>query len=374
MTYIISIALTIILVTIFPTPLSHVDMTLQKEPEPVVAELTPEEIILNNMTVEQKVGQLFIFGFDGTTLNEENKQFIVDHNIGGVLLLSKNITSESQLKNLITDIQSSNEIPLFISIDQEGGPVARIRWDSNITKSQTLINTPQEAYDDALSKGLYLKKLGVNMNYAPVIEYIDDRNSFIYERVFRGTKEEVIDKGISAIEGYKEVGILSVPKHYPGHSNTSIDSHYSLPVVNIEEDEWDEYIQPFSDVLSGTTVDAIMVGHVQFPNIDSSPTTLSDVIINKKLIQDLEYSGLIISDDMEMGALDNLDTYQNIAKRALEANNDILIYSKYSSRYPQIQKDVYEYILEEVKNGDIGIDEKVLKILRTKIRYDILQY
>jgi beta-N-acetylhexosaminidase len=116
----------------------------------------------------------------------------------------------------------------------------------------------------------------------------------------------------------------------------------------------------------------MMVGHVQFPNIDSEyPTTLSHEIINNRLIEDLEYEGLVISDDMEMGALDDIDIYPRVAKRALEAGNDILIYSKYSSRYPTIQRDVYEYILEEVEKGSMDIDEKVLKILKVKLKYDI---
>jgi beta-N-acetylhexosaminidase len=208
------------------------------------------------------------------------------------------------------------------------------------------------------------------MNFAPVIEYITDQNSFIYNRTYRGSQEDVYLKSISAIEGYIDSGVISVPKHYPGHSNTSTDSHYDLPVVKIEKDQWNEYVKPFSDVLNNTIVDAIMVGHVQFPNIDNQyPTTMSEEIIKKRLITDLGYEGVIISDDMEMGALEDIDTYPKIAKKALQAGIDVLIYSKYMKRHPNIQQDVYNYILEEVKNGNIDIDDKVLKILRVKIKY-----
>lgn len=374
MTYIISILLAVTLSILFPTPLKHVEITLPSEPlVEETPEPTPEELILQDMTNEEKVGQLFIFGFDNATLTEENRDFLREYKIGGVLLLKKNITSKKQLKSLIADIQSTNDIPLFISIDQEGGEVARIRWDSSITKSQPSIDTPNEAYEDALNKGRHLKGLGINMNFAPVVEYIDDKDSFIYDRTFRGTQQEVYLKSISAIQAYKESGILSVPKHYPGHSNTSTDSHYDLPMVNIEEKQWDEYITPFTDILDSTEVDAMMVGHVMFPNIDKEyPTTLSTEIINQKLIEDLQYEGLVISDDMEMGALEDIDAYQNIAKRALQAGNDILIYSKYMNRHPNIQKIVYEYILSEVDNGNMDIDEKVLKILRAKMKYNIL--
>jgi beta-N-acetylhexosaminidase len=374
MTQIISILIVLVISLLFPTPLHHVDITL--EPEPIVQEPpppTPEELMLKDMSIEEKVGQLFIFGFDGTTLNKETREFFENYKIGGILLLGKNISSETQIKGLIEDIQTTNNIPLFITIDQEGGEVARIRWDSKLTKSQTLINTPQEAYEDALYRGTYLKSIGINMNFAPVVEYITDKNSFIYNRAYRGTQEEVYLKSISAIEGYTESRVISVPKHYPGHSNTSVDSHYNLPVVKINNGQWNEYIKPFTDVLSNTTVDAMMVGHVQFPNIDNQyPATLSSEIINKRLIEDLQYEGLVISDDMEMGALDDLGTYEEIAKRALEAGNDMLIYSKYTNRHPNLQKDVYEYILEEVKDGKMNIDDKVLKILKIKTQYDIL--
>jgi beta-N-acetylhexosaminidase len=116
-----------------------------------------------------------------------------------------------------------------------------------------------------------------------------------------------------------------------------------------------------------------MVGHVKYPNIDHSyPSSLSSEIINQKLITDLNYKGLVISDDMEMGALEDLDTYSKLAKRALEAGNDILIYSKYMNRHPNVQNDVYEYILNEVEQGNMNIDQKVLKIIRIKIKYSIL--
>lgn len=375
MKYILSVLFAVLLSGISPTQLKHVDINLPSEPpiqeaEPPVP--TKEELILQDMTVEQKVGQLFIFGFDGTTLNKENKLFLQEHNIGGVLLLKKNISNETQLKALIEDIQTLNEIPLFISIDQEGGSVARIRWSDSVTKAQSYINKPANAYDDALRKRNFLKALGINMNFAPVVEYITDSNSFMYDRVYRGSREEVIQKGILAIEGYKETGIVAVPKHFPGHSDTSPDSHHSLPVVNINSNQWDQYIEPFSKVLQSTPVDALMIAHVQFPNIDSNPSTLSEEIINEKLITDLEYKGLVISDDMEMGALEDIDTYPEAAKRALEAGNDILIYSKYMDRHPNVQKEVYEYIVKEVKNGNMDIDEKVLKILKVKLEYNIL--
>lgn len=361
--------------------LNFISNTQQKEiseviTEPTITETLPiqpiEEQILEQMTTEEKVGQLFLFGFDGTTLNKETTDFMTELNIGGVLLLSKNIANENQLKQLTNQIQNTNKIPLLISIDQEGGTVARIRWNDILTKPQKEISTSQQGYDIAIARGQILKELGINMNLAPVVEYITDTNSFLYDRVYRGTKDAVLQKSISSVKGYAKANIISVIKHYPGHSDTSPDSHYDLPVVKINKDQWDTYVQPFCRIIEQTTVEAVMVGHIQYPNIDTKASTISKEIINNRLIQDLEYEGLVISDDMEMGALENMGTHTSIAKQALEAGNDILIYSKFSNRYPTIQRDVYEYIVEEVTNKNMDIDNKVLKILKVKIKYGIL--
>jgi len=335
-------------------------------------EISQEEKILAEMTDEEKVGQLFIFGFDGTTLSPEKKEFLQKNKIGGVLLLSKNISDEIQLKKLVDEIQATNNIPLFISIDQEGGAVSRIQWDERLSRAQSEIKDPEEAYRVGEERGKILKELGINMNFAPVVEYITNPDSFMYNRVYTGSREDVSKKSIATIQGYTASQVLAVPKHYPGHSNTSPDSHYYLPVVDIDNSQWEEYINPFTTILEQTDVDALMVGHIKYPQIDNSPSSISSEIINNRLIEQLNYNGLVISDDMEMNALENLDTYTNIAKQALLAGNDILIYSKYSNRHPQIQRDVYNYILQEVKDGNMNIDNKVLKILRTKIKYNIL--
>ena len=374
MKYIFTIFLSLLLPILFPISLQNMEVDDQTF-DPIVIEPTQEELILKDMNIEEKVGQLFIFGFDGITLNSEVKNFFKESNLGGVLLLEKNITTEKQLKQLIQDIQSSNKIPLFISIDQEGGIVSRIKGNEILTKSQSQIDDPKEAYSIAKSRGDILKSYGINMNLAPVVEYITNVNSFMYDRVYRGSKEEVITKSIATIEGYTESGIISVPKHYPGHSNISPDSHYELPVVNINNDQWDEYIEPFSAILKQTDVKALMVGHIKYPNIDSNPSTISNEIINERLRKSLNYKGIVISDDMEMDALENIDSYTIVAKQALLAGNDILIYSKYRNDHPNLQKDVYNYIVEEVTNGNIDVeilDDKVLRIIKIKIDFNIL--
>lgn len=370
MKYILSIFIALIFSSILPTTLLQneiVETSITLAPPPI------EQKILKYMTLEEKVGQLFMFGINGTTLTPETQQFLTDHHIGSVLLYGKNVINEQQVTQLTQELQTTNRIPLFISIDQEGGIVARLKWSNTLTIAQEDIETPEQAYTVARDRGDMLKEVGINMNLAPVVEYITNKDSFMYYRVFRGTQEEVIQKGISSVNGYKQAGVIAVLKHYPGHSDTSPDSHFNLPLVNISNDQWIEYVKPFSRIIEQTFVDGIMVGHVKYPNIDSNPSTISSEIVSKRLIQDLRYSGLIITDDMEMGALQEIDTNINLAKRALIAGNDILIYSTASDTGLSIQKEVYDSILQEVTKGNMNIDEKVLKILRMKIQYGILR-
>jgi len=350
------------------------EIIVEKEPETIPEPPKPyEEILLSQMTAEEKVGQLFIFGIEGlTTLTPENKQFLIDSKIGGIILMSKNISSESQLITLIKEIQSTNSIPLFISLDQEGGVVSRIRWDNILLRSQQSISSPEEANLIAKSKGELLKKYGVNMNLAPVVEYSSNSNSFIYKRVFSGNIDQVIQKSISTISGYNDTGIISVIKHFPGHANTTIDPHYKLPSLNISKEQWNEHIESFSRIIKEKEIDALMVSHTLFPNIDSNPATISFEIVNNRLKQGLNYNGLIISDDMEMNALDGLGSSTEVALKALQAGCDILMYGKFSPDNRYSQKAVYDYILSKVKGEELNIDEKVLKILKIKIKYNLI--
>jgi beta-N-acetylhexosaminidase len=350
-------------------PNTDVETQIITKPVP----LPYEKILLSRMTNEQKVGQIFIWGVEGTSnLTPENKKFIQTHKPGGVLLMQRNISDENQLRLLIQDIQSTNSIPLFISIDQEGGVVSRLKWNEILVYPQKSIKTPQNAFEISKQRGLLLKGYGINMNLAPVIEYSDSSKSFVYKRTFSGNINEVIEKSIASLNGYRESGIIPVAKHYPGHGNSVIDPHYNLPVIDIVNDKWEEHSKVFNIVIRDTNLDALMVGHILFPKIDSSPATISNIIIQERLKSSENFTGLILSDDMEMNALDGLRSPTELAEAALRAGCDILIYSKYSLDNRYHQQVVYEHILNLVNKNLINIDEKVLKILQLKIKYGII--
>jgi beta-N-acetylhexosaminidase len=330
-----------------------------------------EKILLESMNLNQKVGQLFLIGFNGTTLSENTIDWIKNKYVGGVLLLGRNIQNEVQIKELTNNIQSNANIPLFVSIDQEGGVVSRIYWDDVLTTSQRNMESKEEAFSISFERGNILKSIGINMNLAPVVEYITDSNSFMYKRVFLGSKEEIAQKAQYSINGYVDSSTIPVIKHYPGHSNTSPDSHYYLPSVDITNEGWNEYIFPFKYLITTQDIDAVMVGHILFPNIDSKVSTISSTILTQKLKNELGFKGVVISDDMEMKAIKNQGNMNQLSKEALLAGIDILILSKESEE----QKQVYEYIYNSLLNGDIAVDildEKVERILKLKAKYNML--
>lgn len=331
-----------------------------------------EQQLLDSMDISQKVGQLFMVGFNGTEVSIDTLEWIQNKHIGGVLLLGRNVENEQQLKKLTDDLQTASDIPLFIAIDQEGGTVSRLKWNPVLTTSQKDIESSKQMYDVAKERAKILKSVGINMNLAPVVEHITDASSFMYKRVFEGDVYVISDKALAAISGYSQQGIIPVPKHYPGHSNTSPDSHQYLPKVNITPLEWDSYIYPFKTLIEQKNVDILMVGHILYPNIDSKVSTISNEILDKRLRKDLDFTGVLLSDDMEMKAIKNEGEERIVAKQSLIAGMDILIYSSAN----QEQKVIYEYILNTFREGEIDIqvlNEKVLRILELKKKYNMLK-
>lgn len=333
-----------------------------------------EERILSQMTIEEKIGQLFLFGFSGTSLNADIQNLIETKYIGGVLLLSKNIQDTQQLKRLNSDLQSISQLPLLIAVDQEGGSVVRIQEDSKTNISQRFLQDEEQIYDISVQRAKMLKELGINMNLAPVAEDITNDSSFMYERTFSGSKQEVAQKVYSAVKGYSDSKMISTIKHFPGHNDLSPNTHFNIAQININNEQWDEYIYTFKYSIDKGIVDVIMMGHIKFPMIDDKPATVSKIIINEKLRKEMGYSGVVITDDMQMNSIWEYGEYCNTAKEALLAGNDILLYSQYTPK-ATLLTDVYNCILNSVTSGEIAedeIDQKVLRILKLKIKYKLI--
>ncbi len=320
--------------------------------------------ILDNMSLEEKIGQLFIFGFWGTEPDYYISRMLNERYIGGVILLSYNIENKDQMKILTDRLQSMSNNPLFISIDQEGGLVSRILFEDFDNTAQYDITTEQQAYDIANKRGKQLKELGINMNFSPVSDYITNEESFLYKRVFRGGKEDIVRLSSSMIQGYEDAGIIPIVKHYPGYNDASSDSHETLPVVDITFDGFDEYIYQFRKILESSN--GVLTSHILLPNMDAdTPSSVSKVFVNDILREKLSFEGLIITDDMQMKSIYDKYPIKEAAVNAILVGNDILIYTG----NPEEQVEAYTAVLEATRNGVIKesyMNEKVLRILNAK--------
>lgn len=333
---------------------------------------------LEKMSLEEKVGQLFIFGFDNDEIESTVLNLVQEHYIGGFIFFKKNIsTLEEGLYNLNTlkEMNKDNPIPLFLAIDEEGGRVSRMPKDFLKLPSPKKIgdiDNEDISFEYGRILGNRLGSLGFNMDFAPVLDINSNpKNPVIGDRSFGSTVEPVVDNGLMAMKGIQSKNIISVVKHFPGHGDTKIDSHVDLPIVdkNMEELEALE-LAPFKKAIEANA-DSIMIGHILFPKIDEkNPATFSKNIINDVLREEVSFDGLIISDDMTMGAIMENYNVEDTVVEFFKAGGDIALvcYEK------DIQLNLPRRIIEEIKSGNISeaeIDTKVYRILKIKEKYNI---
>ncbi len=337
-------------------------------------QMSPKEM-LSQMSLEEKVGQMMMVGFWGDKPDYYINKMIEERNVGGVILLKYNIKTKEQLKSLINDLQlRSNDtnpgIPLFVAVDQEGGQVSRVKVEgvSEFT-AQAEIETKEEAFSVALDRGKELRALGINTNFSPVLDYLTDINSFLYSRTFQKSLNETSKWGQAMIEGYQK-NIIAVPKHFLGHPEGIIDPHASEVYSNFTSEQVKERIELFKGLNANAPPAMIMTSHVTYDQLPSKvPCSLSKACIKGWLQQDAGLSSsVIITDDMEMGAIQGHYTNAEAAVMAIQAGNDILLYSS----SPKKQAEAYNAIIKAVEEGELEIqkiDESVLKILELKKKY-----
>lgn len=278
-----------------------------------------------------EVGQLVFTGVSATTLTEEEKKFIEKENIGGIVLFSRNYESPAQLAELINSIQVlRNEYPLFIAVDQEGGRVQRFKSPFSIIPSMydlARIDSPKIVY--AVSKIIAdeLTAVGVNLNLAPVCDiWTNPINKVIGDRSF-GSDVETVSKYVSSvIRGFQTNGLIACSKHFPGHGDTTKDSHYDLPIIKKTLDEMrDLEFQPFIKAVK-SRVEFMMMAHLQVDAIDPDlPTTLSPHAYNL-IRKELRFTKIILSDDMTMKAIADRWSYEDAAIMTISAGADIVEY------------------------------------------------
>lgn len=342
--------------------------------------------LVASMTLEEKIGQLFIVAFRKDekgnnlyTMDEHVKNQIEKFKIGGVILFSENISTREQTSNLIKSMQSVSKIPLFISVDEEGGRISRLgnNPEMGVTKLPSAkeigdTNDPDFAYRLGKKLGSELLSFGFNMNFAPVADVnTNPKNPVIGDRAFSSDPKIAGIMVEQFVKGMQEENISSVLKHFPGHGDASKDSHKGAVVIEhgIERLKGIEFV-PFKKGISAGA-DAIMTAHIILPEIepDNLPATLSNKILTDLLRKELHYDGLIITDALEMQAIKKHWPCDKASIMAFKAGADILL-------MPDSLEKAYNAILNAAVNGDITedrIDKSVYRILKVKYKRGVLK-
>ena len=338
------------------------------------SELSPEEKVdklVANMSDADKVGQLMMIGIHGKTLNDDAKFMLNEYRVGGIILFDRNMESKDQVKSLITDInktgKSAGLTPLFIGIDQEGGAVARMEDQLiKVPPAEELGKEPiEQAVSLAKQSGTELKDLGFNINFAPVADL-----GLTYGRSFSTKPDDVVRYASTVSKAYDEVGLWYSYKHFPGIGKTDVDLHADTSVVPVSKETLlNEDTKVFVDLIkqSKPNTYAIMVSHAMYPQIDPDhPSSLSKAIITDWLRKDMGYNGVVVTDDMDMGALAKHYTFGDMAVQSILAGSDILLVCH---EYEHMQ-EAYNGLMKAVKDGRISkerLDESVKRILLMKM-------
>jgi len=323
------------------------------------------------MNIEDKIGQLFLLGFQGGTIAADHPVAIdiIRRNLGGVILfdrtLSKkqdhnNILSADQLKTLITILQGFADTPLLIAMDQEGGKVRRLKPELGFPATASAAELGQKndttlTAIHALSTADTLQAVGINLNLAPVV----DLNSFPdnpvigkLDRSFSSTPQTVTIHAGEWIRAHNRRNVLSCLKHFPGHGSSRADSH--LGFTDITETWQAEELQPYRDLIAEGLADAIMTGHLFHKDLDPEyPATLSPKIITNLLRRELQFGGVVISDDLQMKAITNRYGLEEAACLALAAGVDLLIIGNNLDYDPGVLPRIISAILRAIQSGKL---------------------
>ena len=336
-----------------------------------------------------KISQMLIFGIgDAQKVLEEDSLLEAYSNthLGGIILFEKNISkkrSKNHLKALIDEIQSVSKIPSFVAIDEEGGKVNRLKpmYGFHVTRSAKYlgeINNLDSTYFYAKKTSDLLKEIGVNVNFAPVVDLALNTSNFIYnaERSFGKDSDRVFFHARNVVNAHRENDIVTVLKHFPGHGSSTTDTHKEFTDVS---SSWIvEELFPYHKMMIEDKVDAIMTSHVVNSKIDDSmlPATLSERSINKLLRGFMDYKGVVFSDDMQMGAITKNFGLKESIIYAINAGVDVLIFSNNQLYKDQVKPDEVISIIEDgVRNGEISllsINESFRRIHNLKKKINLI--
>ena len=344
---------------------------------------------VRSANLDVKIGQMLMVGFRDLQVNNEHfiMQDIRKRHLGGVVLFDydiptgravRNIESPSQVKALVASLKWVSAMPLLVAIDQEGGVVTRLKERHGFPPTvshQRLgeLNDLETTHKHATLVAKTLADLGINLNLAPVVDLCANPDNPIiarYERCFSADPLVVSDHALQFIQAHHEQGVLCALKHFPGHGSSTADSHLGLTDVT---DTWSRVeLEPYGRIIKAGQADAVMTAHVFIANMDDQyPATLSRVTIRGILRGELNYDGVVISDDMQMGAIVSHYGFGMAIRKAIEAGVDILVFANNSVYEEDVAGRAIEVIRGLIQAGTISeerIDESYRRIQRLKSR------
>lgn len=327
--------------------------------------------MVSEMTLEEKIGQMLMIGINGTEIDQGAAVMLKDYHVGGIILFDRNMDNKYQVTGLNANLQrlnsEDNKLPLYLGVDQEGGQVARMKHGLVIAPAAARIaeeGQPETAERWAYQTAQELKTIGFNLNFAPVLD-ID----IPYGRAYGRDAATVTKFTEAACRGYDKAGIIYSLKHFPGMGKSEVDPHTEQYRITASKDVlMNEDAVPFKNIIDNFDNQdfMVMVGHLIYTGLDTLPASVSPQVIKKFLRGELGFTGIVITDDMEMGALTSMYDFNEMGVAAVNAGVDILLVCH---NYEH-QKQVYQGILTAVKENRIAladIDTAVIRIVENKM-------
>ncbi|HXG85770.1 MAG TPA: glycoside hydrolase family 3 N-terminal domain-containing protein [Pyrinomonadaceae bacterium] len=334
-----------------------------------------------SLPIEKKIGQLFFIGLSGVEINDDSQLLLEEVSPGGVCLFARNIRNAEQTRKFLDKIRENSAIEPVLSLDQEGGVVDRLRRVLTPMPSAAALKTIEAATKAAQITSEAIRLLGFNRNFAPVVDIADEpRRKFsngLYSRAFGASDEETIRLAGAYLETLQRNGCLGCIKHFPGLGASAADSHEELPLIDISMEElFDKDLRPYREIIKKEQAHAIMIAHAGFPRIDLQetddngkllPASLSRNFVTKLLREELNFSGVAITDDLEMGAIVKNYGIGEACKTAVAAGEDMLAICA----DPDAVRKGFYAVLEAVEKNEISekrIDESLRRIAHLKFR------
>jgi beta-N-acetylhexosaminidase len=338
--------------------------------------LTPESyaaMLTQHLSLDDKLGQLMMVQISGQDLSPDAIQMINAQGAGGILFFAPNIQSGDQIRSLTAQLQKIAPVPLLLSIDQEGGVVNRFSSLVGPRPSAASLNSPEQARQQGQQDAALLHRYGFNLNLAPVVD-VGTINPELWSRTFGSSPDRVIAMAGAYLDGLQQSGqVTGVLKHYPGLGETATDPHVGMPVLNSSRADWESIdLAPYRALLKSNDVRAILVSHEMIPAVDPNlPSSLSPAIVEDTLRHKMGYNGVVITDSLYMGALNQRWSVSQAIVLAIVAGADVVI-GPYNAQMVQDAKYALKQAITDGTLTQAQIDTSVQRILALKIRMGLI--